>query len=941
MSAALDAALSYAAKGWRVIRLHYLTRDRAGTVTGCSCKGQTAKHNKQTDQWEYSPNDCSKPGSNTWGKHPRGAAWQKKATTDPGAIRALWTERPRDQVGIACGPESDLWVLDVDGATGADQLAALVATHGPLPPTWTVQTGSGGQQLYFRWPLCGRKPSNRAKMVKAGAPTVGEGLDARGDGGQVVAPPSENRRGTYRVVCDDAPTYAPGWLLDLVCPPPPAPRPATPPPTIGATGEGLRKRLTGLLAQLCRKVAAAPQGARNSTLNDAAHYLARRQAAHPDAIALDEIRAALRSAAEGTGMASGEIEATLTSAILAGQATPVPLADRTAPPRPQRAQQSRRAAPDADPAPDAPEPEAGQEGAAQAAGGAPPKPPPRPALDGLPEGWRDPAGWILDAGGVWEITGTGKRERETQRAVAPIWISGRRRDHDSGAISLEVAWRGGRSTLRRAAALSHRELVMLADQGAPISSQSAADIVRWLEAAEVANEAVLPVRTEIGRLGWTTTDDGAPALQGAEGPHLLRLGDGLARLQSAIQPGGTWAAWLDAAQEVHAESPVAALLLAASVGSVLLPQLDAGAAPFVVDLHGLSTTGKTTALRWACSGWAAPQDGAGGMIGWDTSPTAIEGRAGALRHWPLMIDDTKKLRPRDREAMAGLVYNWSAGQGRGRGDVEGRARAVATWRSVMLSTGEQRLSGLLGGQHAGAQMRMLPISAEPFPARSAAVARIEGLNSWGHLPARVGARIVEAGQAALRARWAEERARIERALGTDARASRLAAIGATVMLGADILADVGVWASDGPEIARIERVLLAGLRDTQAGADLAAESWARICAWLAGARDRLSDQSGQEGRIAPAGGWIGRVVEDRVAVQPAIIEAELRRLGFEPGEVVGQWERRGWLIPGRDGARTQVIRWGGQRSRLWVLAVGAGIEAAADDDDLDGAHAAH
>ena len=320
------------------------------------------------------------------------------------------------------------------------------------------------------------------------------------------------------------------------------------------------------------------------------------------------------------------------------------------------------------------------------------------------------------------------------------------------------------------------------------------------------------------------------------------------------------------------------------------------------------------------------------LTGWDTSPTAIEGRAGRLRNYPLFLDDTKKIRPRDREGVASVIYNWSAGQGRGRGDIDGQARAVTTWRSVLISTGEQRIADVLGGQHAGAQMRMLPLALVPFPPECETVVHIEGLNTWGHLPSRIGARCVEVGDTALRARWAEERARLAVALGGGARGLRLAGMGATVMLAVDLLTDIGV-----PMPARaVEAAVVDGLLSTRQGADLALESWTRICGWLAAAGDRISDRPGEEGRSAPAAGWIGRAMGERVAVLPALVEAELRRQGYEPGEVVSQWEARGWLIPGGAGKRAQTVRWRGVVTRLWVLEVGEGLgEPEVNDGEAD------
>ncbi len=98
-----------------------------------------------------------------------------------------WFERwPDANVGVVTGGISGLVVLDVDtGHGGADSLAALEQEHGALPVTLEAVTGGGGRHLYFRHP--GRPVVNRVGLRA--------GLDLRGDGGCVVAPPSGHPSG--------------------------------------------------------------------------------------------------------------------------------------------------------------------------------------------------------------------------------------------------------------------------------------------------------------------------------------------------------------------------------------------------------------------------------------------------------------------------------------------------------------------------------------------------------------------------------------------------------------------------------------------------------------------------------------------------------------------------------------------------------------------------
>ncbi|MCS6780664.1 MAG: bifunctional DNA primase/polymerase [Geminicoccaceae bacterium] len=125
-----------------------------------------------------------------------------------------WLERwPDANLGIVTGRVSGLVVVDVDpGKGGEASLAGLEACFGRLPPTLVVRTGGGGRHLYFRHPG-GEVPC---------AVGIRPGLDLRGDGGYVVAPPSIHPSGrAYRFERAAgeplaAPAPFPGWLAALL-----------------------------------------------------------------------------------------------------------------------------------------------------------------------------------------------------------------------------------------------------------------------------------------------------------------------------------------------------------------------------------------------------------------------------------------------------------------------------------------------------------------------------------------------------------------------------------------------------------------------------------------------------------------------------------------------------------------------------------------------------
>ena len=925
-AAVIEAALSYAARGWRVHPLHHVVYGPDGAAVGCSCGGKTMSNGVLTD------NGCIEPDSRQWGKHPRGP-WRQRTTADPAAIREMWGRFKDAGVGIACGPGSDLWVLDVDGAEGMRQLADLEARHGQIGDTWTVQTGSGGAQLYFRWPLDGRKPTNRSKLEKSGMNGAGQGIDARGDGGQVVAPPSANRNGGYSVINNADPVYAPGWLLDLVCPPAAPPRAPSSHPAPAVSGEGIEKRLRAYLAKVCNEVSQTTAGGQNA-LNKAAWGIGRKAAAHPGVLSDAEVYDALYAAAMAAGLPSGSTATTLRSTLAKAAANPEPLAERERPVvAPHRAPKTARPAPAATgTGADSPEAEddAGEAptGAGEGIDDAPP-PPAAAGIAGLPEGWVTPPGWLLSSSGVWRE----EKEGATRIAAGPIWIASRRRDVDTGAVFLEIAWNGGSAMVAREDALNRQKLVSLAGQDAPVSSESARGIVRWLEAAEAANRATLPEAKTIGRMGWVKGDTG-PVWQGPLGPYHLRAEQGERQVSAAMRPHGDSANWRALAAEVHAVSPVALAVLAASVGSVMLARIGGMAAPFVIDLSGGSGRGKTVAMRWAASAWADPRDGAAWIKPWTSTPPAVESFAAFLQNAPLMLDDTRKLNRRRREELGGVVYQWASGQGAGRGRIDG-AREVRTWRSVILSTGEVPLPSVFG-QDIGLRMRMVRIEDDPFPPEHPLVNQIEDIAHWGHAGAEVAAWAAATGDAELRKIWTGWRAWFLAELGGGNWANRVSGYAATIWL--------GMMALDGSGVPIVQTTtdmqhhLLRWLRAGIESADVPSQAWDRLQAWIVSQAGRIVHHPGPEARPDPAGGWLGRSVavdgQSVLALRPDAVDAELRRWGYDPDDIYPAWRRTGRLIPEPDGAdgkagrHARQIRWLGQKTRLYHLATDPDAAAA-------------
>ena len=110
-------------------------------------------------------------------------------------------------MGLATGSLYNLIVLDVDMKSGGlESLQLLEAKHGPLAAHRQVTSGGGGKHFYFQAPKIPLK--NKVGILP--------GIDIRGEGGYIVAPPSLHASGNRYKWANELPIQAmPEWVITL------------------------------------------------------------------------------------------------------------------------------------------------------------------------------------------------------------------------------------------------------------------------------------------------------------------------------------------------------------------------------------------------------------------------------------------------------------------------------------------------------------------------------------------------------------------------------------------------------------------------------------------------------------------------------------------------------------------------------------------------------
>jgi len=137
---------------------------------------------------------------------------------------------------------------------------------------------------------------------------------------------------------------------------------------------------------------------------------------------------------------------------------------------------------------------------------------------------------------------------------------------------------------------------------------------------------------------------------------------------------GTFQGWLEAARVVADEGlliPQVALLAA------LVPPLQRKLQipNFILDVHGNTSTGKSTSLRLAASVYGRPRDPDSLLLQWMNTSTAVEQVAAVCGELPVFLDDAQHC---PSEMKRSVIYMIANGRGKGRGGGWGGVRETPT-----------------------------------------------------------------------------------------------------------------------------------------------------------------------------------------------------------------------------------------------------------------------
>ena len=556
---------------------------------------------------------------------------------------------------------------------------------------------------------------------------------------------------------------------------------------------------------------------------------------------------------------------------------------------------------------------------------------------------RVPSGYTIAHSGIYrEIT----NEHDRLISTGPILITKRFMHLNEGIENLELSYYRDGKWIKKAVPRSFvadtQKIVSLSDYGVPVTSKTARDLVGYLQLFESLNLEAIPVSLMSSKLGWldksgdkgflfgkfhikprdsvNSVEDDSIRAHRKIFFHGNDLGDNqIAKSYSSI---GTRKACIANLERISGYT-VPVFMVCASLAAPLLQIFDLPS--FIVDLSGPTTSGKTTCLKIAASAWGDPIEGNpnSALRSWNATIVHLERSLVLLNGIPLILDDTKLAgRP---GYLSRVVYGSSSGQGRGRGSIAGTAQ-TGNWRTIILSTGENKITDLVKRGDAGAHARVLTITMPPFGKTSRRQA-----NLINKIIPIISANYGKIGLIYIRhllrhrSLWDDWRDEYWHLSDYYRKSSPKSGIVARLAPNMAVIHQAGILAQKALKIdLKLEKHLQAVWesisKEVHASSNMALNALEFVVAEAVSRQDHFWSPDKSE-KQQPHQGWLGRWdYEGDLALISSVLKKLLESRGYEPNAVLREWKAKRWLkTSGEKKGISRKMKIGDKRVRCYLI----------------------
>ncbi|WP_459470222.1 DUF927 domain-containing protein [Staphylococcus cohnii] len=249
-------------------------------------------------------------------------------------------------------------------------------------------------------------------------------------------------------------------------------------------------------------------------------------------------------------------------------------------------------------------------------------------------------------------------------------------------------------------------LVELASKGLEVTQNEAANLVQYLSFYRRFNK--IPDYDVATRLGNINGHFISPYEEDQKDNQykIFNADKGYQALIDAFETKGSVEDYINGVFKPIKDNPMVMMMFYSSLASVLLKDFDVD--PFVSEISGRTSSGKTFTLKICASIWGNRKL----VTEWNATNVSVERMASFLNSFPLIKDDTRKADNPFR--IPNIVYQFSGGQSKGRGNSDRSIDYLEPWNNIMLSSGEVAIPDITPDK-AGVAGRVITLQDDPFP----------------------------------------------------------------------------------------------------------------------------------------------------------------------------------------------------------------------------------